>query len=71
VNQVSHFQWLSSASNRCCEPGHFAGCARLLATNLAQGALVAWQVPQEKLDSAFDYSIQTGPLFRPRRDSLD
>src|ERR1700675_3130873 len=30
----------------------------LLATNLAQGALVAWQVPQEKLDSAFDYMFQ-------------
>jgi len=27
----------------------------LLATNLAQGALVAWQVPAEKLDAAFDY----------------
>jgi hypothetical protein len=30
----------------------------LLATNLAQGALVAWQVPQEKLDPAFDYMFQ-------------
>ncbi len=30
----------------------------LLATNLAQGALVAWQVPQEKLDAAFDYMFQ-------------
>jgi len=26
----------------------------LLATNLAQGALVAWQVPAEKLETAFD-----------------
>ena len=26
----------------------------LLATNLAQGALVAWEVPQERLDAAFD-----------------
>ena len=26
----------------------------LLATNLAQGALVAWQVPPDKLDAAFD-----------------
>ena len=25
----------------------------LMATNLAQGSLVAWQVPQEKLDAAF------------------
>src|ERR1700730_10362183 len=30
----------------------------LLATNLAQGALVAWKVPPGKLDSAFD------PMFR-------
>ena len=34
----------------------------LLATNLAQGALVAWQVPQEKLDSAFDYLFQKDPF---------
>jgi DNA-binding Lrp family transcriptional regulator len=27
----------------------------LMATDLAPGALVAWQVPQEKLDSAFEY----------------
>jgi len=30
----------------------------LLATNLAQGALVAWQVPLERLDAAFDYMFQ-------------
>src|SRR5262245_64132302 len=30
----------------------------LLATNLAQGALVAWEVPQEKLDAAFDYMFE-------------
>src|ERR1700694_4483905 len=36
----------------------------LLATNLAQGALVAWQVPQEKLDSAFDYMFQHDPFSR-------
>src|SRR5256885_13374686 len=30
----------------------------LLATNLAQGALVAWQVPPDKLDAAFDYMFQ-------------
>ena len=30
----------------------------LLSTNLAQGALVAWQVPGDKLQSAFDYMFQ-------------
>ncbi len=34
----------------------------LLATNLAQGALVAWQVPPEKLESAFDYMFQQDPF---------
>src|SRR5204863_117912 len=34
----------------------------LLATNLAQGALVAWQVPADKLDSAFDYMFQQDPF---------
>ena len=34
----------------------------LLATNLAQGALVAWQVPQQKLDPAFDYMFQNDPF---------
>jgi hypothetical protein len=34
----------------------------LLATNLAQGALVAWQVPQTKLESAFDYIFQEDPF---------
>lgn len=34
----------------------------LLATNLAQGALVAWEVPQEKLDPAFDYMFQQDPF---------
>ena len=34
----------------------------LLATNLAQGALVAWQVPQEKLETAFDYMFQQDPF---------
>src|SRR6266404_1793792 len=34
----------------------------LLATNLAQGALVAWQVPPEKLDTAFDYMFQQDPF---------
>ncbi|MFL6543889.1 MAG: Lrp/AsnC family transcriptional regulator, partial [Candidatus Udaeobacter sp.] len=26
----------------------------LLATNLAEGALVAWKMPEDKIDSAFD-----------------
>jgi hypothetical protein len=34
----------------------------LLATNLAQGALVAWQVPEHKLDAAFDYMFQRDPF---------
>lgn len=34
----------------------------LLATNLAQGALVAWQVPPEKLDAAFDYMFERDPF---------
>lgn len=33
----------------------------LLATNLAEGALVAWKVPAEKLDAAFDYMFQKDP----------
>jgi len=34
----------------------------LLSTNLAQGALVAWQVPQEHLTTAFDYMFQQDPF---------
>lgn len=34
----------------------------LLATNLAQGALVAWQVPEEKLSAAFDTMFQSDPF---------
>jgi hypothetical protein len=34
----------------------------LLATNLADGALVAWKVPPEKLDAAFDYMFQQDPF---------
>jgi DNA-binding Lrp family transcriptional regulator len=34
----------------------------LLATNLAQGALVAWKVPADQLDSAFDYMFQQDPF---------
>jgi DNA-binding Lrp family transcriptional regulator len=34
----------------------------LLATNLAQGALVAWQVPSDRLDATFDYMFQKDPF---------
>src|SRR6516165_5147524 len=34
----------------------------LLATNLAEGALVAWKVPEDKLDAAFDYMFQRDPF---------
>jgi len=34
----------------------------LMATNLAPGALVAWQTPAARLDSAFDYMFQQDPF---------
>jgi AsnC-like ligand binding domain len=34
----------------------------LLSTNLADGALVAWQVPQERLHEAFDFMFQRDPF---------
>jgi hypothetical protein len=34
----------------------------LLATSLAHGALVAWQVPEEKLSAAFDWMFQNDPF---------
>lgn len=34
----------------------------LMATNLAPGALVAWRVPNEKLDAAFDYMFRADPF---------
>ncbi len=34
----------------------------LMATNLAPGALVAWRVPTERLDAAFDYLSQEDPF---------
>src|SRR5437764_3190614 len=34
----------------------------LLASNLADGALVAWKVPPEKIDAAFDYMSQADPF---------
>src|SRR2546428_3957865 len=34
----------------------------LLATNLAEGALVAWKVPEENIDAAFDFMFQRDPF---------
>lgn len=34
----------------------------LLATNLAEGALVAWKVPAEKLDAAFEFMFREDPF---------
>lgn len=34
----------------------------LLATNLASGALVAWRVPPDKLDAAFDFMFRHDPF---------
>src|SRR5438270_11345831 len=34
----------------------------LMATNLAEGALVAWQLPGDKVDSAFDFMFQQDPF---------
>ena len=34
----------------------------LMATNLAPGALIAWRVPAERLDEAFDYLAQSDPF---------
>src|SRR5436190_2154981 len=34
----------------------------LMATNLAEGALVAWQFPLDRVDAAFDYMFQQDPF---------
>ncbi len=34
----------------------------LLATNLAEGALVAWKVPEDEIDAAFDWMFQRDPF---------
>jgi DNA-binding Lrp family transcriptional regulator len=34
----------------------------LMATNLAEGALVAWQFPAEKIDAAFDFMFKDDPF---------
>ena len=33
-----------------------------MATNLAQGSLVAWCVPEDRLHEAFDYMFQKDPF---------
>ena len=34
----------------------------LLATNLAEGALVAWKLPEDKIEAAFDWMFQRDPF---------
>src|ERR1700739_4802586 len=34
----------------------------LLATNLAEGALVAWKVPAERINAAFEYMFRQDPF---------
>ena len=34
----------------------------LLSTNLAQGALVAWELPEDKLQAGFDHLFQDDPF---------
>ena len=34
----------------------------LLATNLAQGALIAWRLPEEKIEAAFEFLFQHDPF---------
>jgi DNA-binding Lrp family transcriptional regulator len=34
----------------------------LLATNLAEGALVAWKIPEDKIDAAFDFMFDCDPF---------
>src|SRR6185369_16291164 len=34
----------------------------LMATNLAEGALVAWQYPPEKIDAAFEFMVKDDPF---------
>ena len=34
----------------------------MMSTNLAEGALVAWEVPSDKLDAAFDYMFKEDPF---------
>src|SRR5205085_2054467 len=34
----------------------------LLATNLAEGALIAWKIPEDKIDAAFDFMFHRDPF---------
>ncbi len=34
----------------------------LMATNLAQGSLIAWQIPEDKLDAAFEFMVHQDPF---------
>ena len=43
----------------------------LMATNLAPGALCAWQVPQERLDRGVRVAVRRGSVLRARRDPDD
>ena len=43
----------------------------LMATNLAAGALVAWQVPQRASDRGVRVSVARRSVFGPRRDPHD
>src|SRR3546814_6753624 len=42
----------------------------LLSTNLADGALVAWQLPQERLYEAFDFMFQRDPRSEEHTSEL-
>src|SRR6476646_4327057 len=35
----------------------------LLATNLADGALIAWKVPEEQIDAEFDWMVQQDTFY--------
>ena len=43
----------------------------LLATNLADGALVAWKVPEDKIDERVRLDVSARSVFRSRRVALD
>ena len=46
----------------CSAPARSAACARRCSAHLAASALVAWQVPEERLDAAFDYMFADDPF---------
>ena len=44
----------------------------LMATNLAPGALVAWKVPADRVDEAFDFMVEAVQLLcRPDGDKIE